>query len=99
MGPSQEAKASPWRQASSSSSCLGRTGSSKALRRLVVTATLAQELRWTHFLLLRRSFSAGPRVPVLLMATGSPAACSSEGVDAAAQSRGVKASCATLPVG
>lgn len=36
----------------------------------------------THFFLLRRSLSAGPRVPVLLMATGSPEACSSEGVDA-----------------
>ena len=36
----------------------------------------------THFFLLRRSLSAGPRVPVLLIPIGSPEASSSEGVDA-----------------
>lgn len=96
MGPSQEAKGSPWRQASSSSSCLERTGSSKASRQHQEAVEKkcgchgnassergpVEAAGWTHFFLLRRSLSAGPSVPVLLMAMGSPEAWSSEGVDA-----------------
>lgn len=87
VGPSQDAKGSPWRHASSSSSCLlGRAG--------VIWGSYCERSResaWnknrisapdTDFFLLRRSLSAGPRVPVLFIPIGSPEARSSEGVDA-----------------
>lgn len=46
MGPSQEAKGSPWRQASSSSSCLVRTGAIKQKWKCaVVMATVAKQER------------------------------------------------------
>lgn len=107
MGPSQEAKDSPWRHASSSSSCLVTTGTVKQLQGDRAEVEIKAGLSWkrwlkssdtgslclrsnpnkavkggTHFFLLRRSLSAGPRVPVLFGAMRSPEAWSSEGVDA-----------------
>lgn len=95
MGPSQEAKGSPWRHASSSSSCLTR-------RRTSVTFKQSREetesqRRPTDFFLLRRSLSAGPRVPDLFAPIWSPDACSSDGVDAEGEDQSEK-SCRVDPV-